>query len=155
MMMDGYAGQCSNAMCVETVFLPAARNRRLSGSEPYSGAGKWPLLFACPECRLGSVLQMDDFHIGKRDLSGSALSFLEFDCSVSKCGLPVRVHTTASFDAKPAVVTTAICIALAAFHCPLGHRLSLPIVGDPIPKLAWPFSGQLQRSDSSCQCRTP
>jgi hypothetical protein len=130
LLIPGYVAKCQH--CPENVLLPAPNPSESFATQPYSPEGMWPLLFACPECRQGSVFAPSDFQPQsipnpKTAEGGTAWWFLEIQCSEDNCGLPVRLHTTADEDLSADDVTRIVGPTFERFRCPSRHQLRLPI----------------------------
>jgi hypothetical protein len=127
-----YIATCESKDCPEHIAIPVPNPPESFVLRPYLPEGSWPLLFACPECRRGSVLSPSDFRLEtlpkpESDPDDEVWWFLEVRCSTDNCGFPVRLHTIASAICGPDDVTRIAAPTLERFRCPSRHQLTTPI----------------------------
>jgi hypothetical protein len=131
-MIPGFVAKCQTINCLQHVAIPAPSPPESFEVRPYSPAGSWPLLFACPECTRGSVFAPSDFHfdmIPNPRLGGDDRVWwcVEVLCSTDNCGLPLTIHTVTSDKHIPDDVMRIVGPTFDRFRCPSRHQLSLPI----------------------------
>ena len=139
-MKPGYSTKCQNANCTEMIFLSEPKHQQSFQARPYWPTGAWPLLFVCPQCRHGSVLNPNDFHHakipnaadGEEDMSVWSLTV---ECSDSNCKSPVVLHTTAASVSASAILSSLVLAGLGEHVCKAGHPLQTPIAGTLHPTL--------------------